>query len=103
MWSIYYDDGSTFGDTDGDPVEAPTEGFIAAIGYCANGERYIMSGWDFYCFDEDSGVWWGMDRYGLHDRLRRNKVYAYKEGRTVTNDQYQAVIRRITETYPKRL
>jgi hypothetical protein len=92
MWRIFYDDGSTFDSTQGEPHEAPTEGFVCAVGYDETGSRYIMHGWDFYCFDE--GQWWGMDRMGLHDRLRRNALYAYKEGRTVTKSRFSELTTR---------
>lgn len=93
-WRIYYDDGSTFDDLMGGPRDAPPEGFICAIGYDERGQRYIMHGWDFYQWDRESAQWWGMDRIGLHDRLRRNLVYAYKEGRTVTRSRWEDIMRR---------
>lgn len=92
-WRIYYDDGSTFDSSQGEPHDAPSEGFVCALGYYENnGARYIMHGWDFYCWDIASQQWWGMDRTGLHDRLRRNVVYAYKEGRTVTRSEFERII-----------
>ena len=94
MWKIYYSDGSTFSFKQGTPEQAPSEGFVCAVGYDETGSRYIMHGWDFYCYDLESRQWWGCDRYGLHDRLRRNVMYAYKEGRTVTNAVYQELMER---------
>lgn len=91
-WRIYYSDGSTFDSTQGAPHEAPAEGFICSVGYDESGARYIMHGWDYYCYDLDSQQWWGCDQTGLHDRLRRNVMYAYKEGRTVTKTQHQRVM-----------
>lgn len=91
-WRIYYSDGSSFSSDQGEPHEAPSEGFVCAVGYDEAARRYIMHGWDFYCWAENQ--WWGMDRMGLHDRLRRNAVYAYKEGRTVTRDQFSALMDR---------
>ena len=82
-WRIYYADGSTFDSAMGEPHEAPSEGFLCAIGYDETGKRYIMHGWAIYQWDRDIRQWWGMDLLGLFDRLRRNLVYAYKEGRTV--------------------
>lgn len=93
-WRIYYADGSTFDSTMGEPHEAPPEGFVCAVGYDETGTRYIMHGWDFYQWDRDAAQWWGMDRTGLHDRLRRNLVYAYKEGRTVTKARFQELMNR---------
>lgn len=85
-WRIYYDDGSTFDSLMGSPSEAPAMGFIVAVGYQQDGKtRYLMQGWDHYRWDRDINQWWGMDLFGVFDRLRFNKeIYAYKEGRTVS-------------------
>jgi len=84
MWCIYYADGTTFDNKDGEPHEAPAEFFICALGY-ENGERYIMHSWNYYRWDEEDKVWWGFDDEGLHTRLRHNlPIYAYKEGFTVS-------------------
>lgn len=96
-WIIYYDSGETFSSEQGHPGEAPSEGFICAVGWDESGDRYIMHGWDFYCWDVESDQWWGMDNCGLHDRLRRNKVFAYKEGRTVTKASYNETMQRAHE------
>ena len=84
-WRIYYDDGSTFDANMGEPHEAPAMGFICSVGYDQDGSRYIMHGWDHYRWDRDTRQWWGMDLFGVFDRLRFNReIYAYKEGRTVS-------------------
>lgn len=93
-WRIYYSDGSTFDSTMGAPHEAPAEGFVCAVGYDEGGQRYIMHRWDFYRYDVESDQWWGMDLFGLMDNLRRNTVYAFKEGRTVTRTVWQEIIGR---------
>lgn len=98
-WRVYYDDGSTFSSEDGGPHEAPALGFICAVGYDEAGRRYIMHGWDHYCWDLASRQWWGMDLAGLFDRLIRNKVHAYKMGRTVTKDDFTAIMRRANEDF----
>lgn len=87
-WKIFYDDGSTFSIEEGRPEDAPPLGFICAVGYDEANRRYIMHGWDHYCWDIESQQWWGMDMCGLFDRLTRNKVFAYKQGRTVTKDRF---------------
>lgn len=97
MWKIYYDDGSTFRHTDGTPEEAPALGFICAVGYDESSNRYIMHGWDHYHYDLETDQWWGMDLTGLFDRLIRNKVYAYKMGRTITKKDFQTIMQRAHE------
>lgn len=92
MWKIFYSDGSTFSSADGLPEDAPSIGFICAVGYDESGDRYIMHGWDHYCWDIETEQWWGMDIVGLFDRLTQNKVYAYKMGRTVTKKDFQALM-----------
>jgi hypothetical protein len=93
-WRIYYDDYSTFDSDQGEPHEAPPVGFIVAVAYDEAGDRFLMHGWSHYCFDKASFQWWGMDDMGVFDRLRRNLVYAYKEGRTVTKSEWNAIMER---------
>lgn len=93
-WRIYYADGSTFSWTDGVPNEAPTRGFVCAVGYDEAGARYIMHGWDFYRWDIDAQQWWGMDLFGLMDALHRGIVFGFKEGRTVTKSVFRKLMDR---------
>jgi hypothetical protein len=108
MWRIYYSDGSTFDHTQGEPHEAPAEGVLCIVALDRHGRRYIASGHaadgrderlpgryaQFFRYDRDSGEWWPMDMPGLFDALRRNVVYAFKEGRSVDNEIFQAVLTR---------
>lgn len=91
-WRIYYDDGTTFSNLDGSPEEAPPFGFICAVGYDETNSRYIMHGWDHYCWDVESNQWWGMDTFGLIDRLSRNLIVAYKQGRTVSKTRFTEIM-----------
>lgn len=91
-WRIYYDDGATYDSLMGGPEAAPVDGFICAVGYDETGTRYIMHGWDHYCWDVESEQWWGCDLFGVFDRLRRNVMFAYKEGRTVTKSRWQELM-----------
>lgn len=104
MWRVYYSDGSTFDSTQGGPEDAPPWGFICAVGYDEAGARYIMHGWDHYCWDVESSQWWGMDLCGLFDRLSSNLVFAYKQGRTITKTDFQATMQRahLDPDFPQR-
>ena len=92
MWRIYYDDESTFDWLMGEPHEAPPEGVLCVVAYDRNHRRYIASGQPFFCFDQATGEWWPIDFAGLLDRLRRNLIYAFKEGRSVDNERFQQVL-----------
>ena len=119
-WKIFYSDGSTFGINDGPVEEAPREGFLCALGYSLSDKRYIMHRWDFYRYDEESDQFWGMDIWGVIDWLGcevepgyptkfsifdgvydlAGVIYEAKnrrllfEGRTVTQEDWQAVCAR---------
>ena len=94
-WCIYYADGSTFTNLDGEPDEAPVEFFICALGYDQDDIRYIMHGWNYYRWDKDTAQWWGFDRQGLHTRLRHNgDIYAYKEGYTIAKVKWSEITSR---------
>lgn len=107
QWRIYYDDGSTFSWLDGSPEDAPPEGVICIVGYKHSGKRYIAHGGaidspskgyaQFYCFDLETQEWWGMDYAGLLDRLRRNLIHAFKEGRSIPDERFQAIMQRAHE------
>jgi len=94
MWRIYYDDGSTYDSSMGEPHEAPPEGVLCIVYRDQHGKRFIASHQPFYCFDVKTHEWWPIDMAGLLDRLRRNLIYAFKEGRSVDNAEFQAVMRR---------
>ena len=102
-WRIFYSDGSSFDSNDGEPHQAPSLGFICAVGYDEAGDRYIMHGWDHYCYDQETDQWWGCDTFGLFDRLCQNKIYAYKMGRTITKTEYRALMHRADQDkqFPK--
>jgi len=94
-WRIYYSDGSTFDNSDGEPSEAPQWGFVCAIGYEQDGGRYIMQGWDFYRWDSVSAQWWGLDWAGVLDLLVHGiHVEGFKIGRTVPKLQWQSLMSR---------
>ena len=76
----------------GEPHEAPVEGFICAVGYDFMGTRYIQSGYNFYFWHKGEERWWGVDIAGLFDCLRRQIVYAYKEGRSIPRLEFQALM-----------
>lgn len=97
-WRIYYADGSTFDSTQGEPVDAPLDGFICAVGYTAVGKRYITHGKNHYIWHEEEQEWWAIDWHGILDRVRmfaredKNPFPAYKEGRMVGDQRFQELM-----------
>lgn len=95
-WKIFYSDGSTFDSTMGAPHEAPSRGFICAIGYRKSGPRYIAHMDNWYFYNEDCGEWWGFKTFdGVIDYMcERERPYAFKQGRTVRDSEFDAIMER---------
>ncbi len=102
-WEIYYDDGTTFSDVDGSPLDAPSFGVIAVVTPDETVGRMVMHKWDWYY--QVDGQWWGSDIYGVLDRLTHNlEVTALKQGRNVNNTAYRRIIGEATTNprFPKK-
>lgn len=90
-WRAFYADGSTFSSLEGSPADAPSDGFICAVGYDEGGKRYIMHSCNWYCWHKDQ--WWPFHTEdGLFNHLRKYGVYAFKTGETVTRTEFQRIM-----------
>ena len=82
LWRIYYDNGSTFDNTNGEPQDAPGHGVVAIVENDDDHGRIVLNGWNWYYFDGE--VWWGADVHGLLDRLCASlPIFGVKQGRMV--------------------
>lgn len=92
IWTIYYDDGSTFSSLDGEPEDAPGYGVLAIT---QNRENTVLASQDFYLYREDYGCWIEVHIEGLIDHLvtAAHHVRAVKAGRTVPLSVYERVLR----------
>lgn len=105
-WRIYYDDGTTFDSAQGTPYDAPADGVIAIVMPWNGRHRPIaarsdrngdpLAGENWYFWHAGELEWWGCDREGLFDQLKRNPrtTQAVKQGRTVSVEQFAEIIRR---------
>ena len=96
-WRIYYDDGTTFDNTMGEPEHAPSFGIIAIVAYDEVHERMVLQKWNYYwCKDLDGRpIWYGSDQIGLIDQLAHDanrEVHGLKLGRTIANKLFQDII-----------
>ena len=105
LWRIYYGDGSTFSNLDGEPVDAPSFDFQCVVQPDELVGRSVMAGWDWYYYRPDLNEWWGSDLPGLLDHLlHRLPVEAVCQGRHSYNPVYSSIIKRAQEDpdFPKR-
>jgi hypothetical protein len=86
MYRVYYDDGSTY---DGVVELAPCEGVIVVVQDDPDVGREVLHIKDFYVFD--AARWWGCDRWGMEDYLRRPGWKKVLAGRNTTYANYSAL------------
>lgn len=92
-WRIFYDDGSTFGNEDGGPADAPTHGVIAVVAVLEDdGVPRVMHQSDLYWWRD--GVWWAGDTFGFLDQAGRFGATWVKQGRSVLPNDYQEIMSR---------
>jgi hypothetical protein len=88
-WRIYYDNGSTFDNTQGKPWEAPGRGVVCIVQIDPSPRNksvntQVLVGHAYYWFHVEWGYWLHSDIYGIIDLLtndRDRSVCAVKMGR----------------------
>ncbi|MCK5643664.1 MAG: hypothetical protein KAJ19_22885 [Gammaproteobacteria bacterium] len=78
-WKIYYSDGSTFSDEDGDTLDAPSQGVQVITMRDKDHGRHMTARYDFYVWEDFEapdraglqGEWFGIDSAGLLSYLLR--------------------------------
>jgi hypothetical protein len=89
-WRIYYYDGSTFSDSEGQPEDAPADGIQVIVQEDERAGRACIEGKDFYVFDGER--WVGMDGDGMKTWLRLRGIL--KHGVTVSRRRFDETLRR---------
>ena len=81
-WRIYYDDGSTFDSSQGEPEDAPGFGIALIVAQNSQVGRVLLQGFDFVYWNGTN--WAGCDFFGLVDRLaHRLPTRAVSVGRMI--------------------
>lgn len=91
-WRVYYGDGTTFSNEDGDVEDVPSRDVQVVV------QVDTRTGWsplysnDYYWYDK--GEWIGGDLFGLFDYLTRPGWKKVLFGRTISHEEYQTIVRR---------
>lgn len=94
-WRIYYDDGSTFDSSMGEPEDAPGFGVQCVVEADDDAGRVVLAGFDWYYYHCGSCRWWGSDIHGLLDKLlHRIDVEALMQGRNCVD--FNAILHKAT-------
>lgn len=93
-WKVWYDDGGAVSSEDCSVPDVPTRG-VQAIAYpdLATGYR-VLSQHDYYWWEHDAGQWFGGDTFGLWDYLAQPGWKKVLFGRSMTDEEYEALLRR---------
>lgn len=86
-WRLYYQDGSTFSDTDGLAHESPGVGLVCIAQPCAQGEWYtVLTNGDHYLYRGERGYWTGHDLAGTLAELEADaqNISCVRPGKYVT-------------------
>lgn len=85
-WRVYYEDGSTY---HGAVENAPCDGVIVIVQRDPDVGRELLHLKDHYYWER--ARWWGCDRYGLEDYLRRPGWKKVLAGRNTEYANYSAL------------
>jgi len=94
-WKIWYDDGSTFSNEDGNPEDAPIDGVQAILQWLPLGNYDIIPPADYYWWLWDrwaSGNTSGLDRY-LRKRDQIKLIIIF--GRWTSSNMFQQIQREV--------
>lgn len=100
LWKIYYHDGSTFSDQDGEPSAAPADGIQVIVQADGVVGRSVIDGKDFYVFDGER--WVGMDEDGMKTHFRNRGLL--KHGLTLSRPAYDEILHKALSDpdFPKK-
>ena len=97
LWRIYYEDGTTFSNADGQPWESPVWGVVAVTQQTKQQFDDILArGEPWYIYRSDLGYWMEIDNTGLIDQLVHygHEIQAVRPGRYVPKPVFMAIVRR---------
>jgi hypothetical protein len=89
-WKIFYSDGTTYSDKDGDPFDAPARGVQVIIVEHPQVGRNVITKENNYWWTGER--WFGGDLYGLYDYLQDAGPKKVIFGRIIDSVQYHEIV-----------
>lgn len=99
-WIIYFDDGSTFSDADGEHYDAPDKGVVCIA--CRK-QAATLHLHDWYYWHAGLGLWWCSDIHGLLYQLRKDKEGHIRSVRTGANAPQDFYLACLSKAYEARV
>ena len=106
-WRIYYMDGTTFDNTQGDVYDAPYDGVICIVCLNEKNNRRTLNAFDVYYYVKSQDSWLGSQHgFAIWRLAKHSRNYvAPKIGETHPDDStYEAIMKKAHEDrdFPKR-
>lgn len=103
LWRVYFADGSTFDNTQGQAWDVLDKGIICIVSpdktaMHNNRGRVVLNGVDHYWYHIKEQEWQGCDYISLPMYLLTDIRYmvAYRQGRTIGPNEYDTIMERAT-------
>jgi hypothetical protein len=97
-WKIYYADGSTYSNEDGEAAFAPGGGVICVAWYDQDNRRRLAHGADYYICDE--GRWFGVDAAGFWQYMAEPGHKVVKLGRMTGDLNFRLIMSKAMNDLP---
>ena len=91
-WKIYYTDGTTFSNKDGNPEDAPGWGVAAVVQEDSVVGAQVYHQKDFYCFDKKFKGWCALDSFGFAQYVSEPGKKIVKLGDNMPTHKYKELI-----------
>ncbi len=91
-WKIFYINGDTFSNENGNPEDAPGGGVLAVVQEDESVGVLVHQGNTFYVFDNHYGGWYGLDRIGFVQYILRPGYKIIKVGESMSTSRYKEMI-----------
>jgi hypothetical protein len=94
-WRIFYNDGSSFSNTDGNPEDAPGGAVLAVVQEDKSVGVLVHQLNDYYVFNEHFGGWCGLDHIGFTQYVMRPGLKIIKLAESMSTNRYKRMIANI--------
>ena len=94
-WKIYYGDGNTYDSQSGFVDKAPARDVQVIILEDKDVGWITQAKTDYYIWNKNR--WWGVDHFGLYDYLIEPGYKRVLFGRTLSQDEFQAIFKRASD------
>lgn len=99
LWRIYYGDGATYSNEDGEPQNAPAGGVMCIAWYDEDRRRRLAHNSDYYIYAGE-GRWYGCDAAGFWQYMAETGYKIVKLGRMIGDRAFREIMSKAMNDLP---